>query len=794
MLTKAFIRQLQIGGEPKVTVNISNIFQAAAKTTQEYLIADGQCCYIPSYQRDYSWQKDNIVRLLEDVVHGLNQLLEREDVISFLGSVISIQDSRNRSVKPVFRPELPGTVKVIIDGQQRLCTLVMLNMYIHNLILNKLKQIPQGDLGDEFDWIRKHARQIASKLFKTIYYDKGSEEKPHTYYPRIIRAHEDVWSTIKSQAEYKSPIAKLLWDYLLHYLGESSSTVLAYKCEGGNEKHKVVESIYKDIRYQVNNCLKMDGSNYTLPTNSQLMSNELTDRLWNFPLPECVVHFVNKKTSHKSHAHYCTLLRLLTLAQYINQHMGFAVVKTENEDDAFDMFEALNTTGTPLTAIETFIPKVIETEGIEDFESSDSYPEVEKIKKYLSRFIKAEDKQSANSDVLIPFALYEEGHKLKKGLNEQRRFLRSRYSKIDSVDEKRDFVKSLALMTEFVEQVWHVKKNEKISFAPLSIDEDEVFFCMSVLRSLNHTIVLGHLFRFYEEAVNSDGESRVENSLELVKAIKATTAFSLLWRAAMGGTANIDNHYREILKGQMAVGSGDEKRSVPPLGKHRHSKAGTVSFENYRDMLHHILSVKGKIESESDWVNLVKTDPIFSSGKTVARALLYLVSNNTTTDPKEKGLIVGGKGKSTYPILTASMWKSEDYFSIEHIAPQSNQNWDKSIYEDPKFIDRIGNLALLPSKENKIIGNRPWDVKKVFYGALAAKTDEEVKSIIAQLKDMGVNLSKKSTVVFENSNYHAMYESLAEYPEEWGTEIINKRSERIASLAWGKLTEWLELS
>ena len=39
---------------------------------------------------------------------------------------------------------------------------------------------------------------------------------------------------------------------------------------------------------------------------------------------------------------------------------------------AFDMFESLNTTGEPLTVFETFRPKVIQAEGLDKYENSDS--------------------------------------------------------------------------------------------------------------------------------------------------------------------------------------------------------------------------------------------------------------------------------------------------------------------------------------------------------------------------------------------------------------------------------------
>ncbi len=773
-----------------MTINIDNIFQAVPKTCNLFLIADGQCSYIPSYQRDYSWSGDNIIRLLEDAIQGLNQILERDEVISFLGSVIAIQDSKNRSVKPAFRSELPGTVRVIIDGQQRLCTLVLLNIVLHNLIQNKLKPLPQGQEEDEFEWIRQKSSEICSQLFKTMYYDKGIDDRPFTFYPRIIRAHEDIWSTKKSQAQYKSPIASILWGYLLHTQTETAYNLFKYRSKEDNERHNHIESIYEEVKRQVNNILNSNNSRYNMPTMSQVIDDRFSERLWNYELPSVVKNFVDKKSSERHYENYCSIIKLLVLSQYINHHMAFAVVTTENEDDAFDMFEALNTTGTPLTALETFIPKIIETEGIENFESSDVYGYVEKLKSYLSPFTKAEDKQKANSTLLIPFAMYEDGFKLKSKLNEQRRHIRNSYDALQSKEDKRNFVKSLSTLSTFTRNVW-LSSLEDIDFSPLDINDPEVYFCINILRSLNHTIVIAHLFRFYEEAVNSEENELEENTAELLKAIKATVAFFILWRAPKENTAGIDTHYRNILRFGFEIDTEGETTKVPPLGKHRVSKQGVVSFENYKRMLANILKEKGGIGTKEEWVNKVKMQPLYSNAKTIARAILFLAFDNSSTDPNNPGLIVQGRG-NTFPILKSELWRLDEYFSVEHIAPQSGNNWPKELYEDSNYVDRIGNLALLPLNENNTIGNHPWNIKKIFYQALASKTKDDLDNALKKLKENDVKLSLSSEKIMHNSDYNAMYESIAVYQDQWNIDIIEKRSKRLAELAWDKLSIWLD--
>ena len=86
----------------------------------------------------------------------------------------------------------------------------------------------------------------------------------------------------------------------------------------------------------------------------------------------------------------------MIFARYLNQNVAITVITAKNEDGAFDMFEALNTTGQPLTAFETFKPKVIEREELEKYKESKSYPQMEKIEKYLGKFEKPSDKSKKN--------------------------------------------------------------------------------------------------------------------------------------------------------------------------------------------------------------------------------------------------------------------------------------------------------------------------------------------------------------------------------------------------------------
>lgn len=76
---------------------------------------------IPEYQRPYVWKEKQINRLLNDIIEYQN--LESEKSLYYLGSIIIHQD---------------GDKLNIIDGQQRLTTMLLLNSFCENPIVSNI--------------------------------------------------------------------------------------------------------------------------------------------------------------------------------------------------------------------------------------------------------------------------------------------------------------------------------------------------------------------------------------------------------------------------------------------------------------------------------------------------------------------------------------------------------------------------------------------------------------------------------------------------------------------------------
>ncbi len=76
--------------------------------TLKGLLGNGARYGVPPYQRDYSWREDH----WEDLWLDLKEVSQREDMQHYMGAIVMQQRDREEFV--------------VIDGQQRLCTLSLI--------------------------------------------------------------------------------------------------------------------------------------------------------------------------------------------------------------------------------------------------------------------------------------------------------------------------------------------------------------------------------------------------------------------------------------------------------------------------------------------------------------------------------------------------------------------------------------------------------------------------------------------------------------------------------------------
>jgi hypothetical protein len=253
---------------------IPKIFTAKPRSLADFLSTNDQGCFIPSYQRAYSWDVKDVGRLFEDAADGLRRLVDHPSALRFLGTIIAVDD---KSVVPVDEPmdtELPNVVMTVIDGQQRLCTLVAVNIIIHDAILRRRAAIPASP---EADRLLQIIDDYLFDLEKTFRFEGRPSPTLWRNYPRLIRAYEDQWARHQSNARYDSPIAKLTWAYIAHRDNDPAgstdftygSTTPAAKPEPG---HAALEAVLGYIRTATVHIASGEFEEISLPSLEKLTS------------------------------------------------------------------------------------------------------------------------------------------------------------------------------------------------------------------------------------------------------------------------------------------------------------------------------------------------------------------------------------------------------------------------------------------------------------------------------------------------------------------------------------------
>ena len=173
---------------------------------------------------------------------------------------------------------------------------------------------------------------------------------------------------------------------------------------------------------------------------------------------------------------------------------------------------------------------------------------------------------------------------------------------------------------------------------------------------------------------------------------------------------------------------------------------------------------------------------------------LFAASHNARPDQTEPGLLTrkGIKRSDELDFLNFDKWRDDKYATVEHVAPDSDSSsrWDKKIYQQQATRHTIGNIILLPKKENSSVGNAPWTKKRIFYGVLTAKTEEERDKQFEKAKKVGLDFGKETKNLLKKQGRLSLLDPIADV-EKWTESFIRKRTKNTLELAWDVISPWL---
>ena len=723
--------------------------------------------------------------LYSDCLSGFYRLATspNADAFTFLGTLILVEEKSKEE-------DFGGTSVAIVDGQQRLTTLTLLACGLYENLNAGLNELESLELKENIKrWIRVEIEDRLADLLECAAGTqkiKGNKTYP---YPRIIRT-KDQRGRSSQTSEYRSALAMFLNAFAKYASGEAIE-YLPPSLGGGTDAQKLggnyqlVKELLKNLNdpewYEDSECeqvsidwLNRSGYRSLLDRLADIIKNEDDQNRAIADLRKCEV------------AH--DLVRTLLFAAYFCRCIVLTRVTTDDESAAFDIFDALNTTGEPLTALETLKPRVIQYETSKGgFFGTKSDTAFLRLRENLDECYRdTTQKQRETKELLVSFALYMEGTKQPEHLAAQRNFLRTRYDRSASTSREnaQRFVSLLADMAEFRRYYWSSKGIEELALFHSEPHLGQVQLFMSFIRDMRTKLVLPILGRYWDPELKRQGDG------DFLEVLKAVTAFLILRRAASGGTAGIDSELRSI----MAPKNGSSKRFGLCVGIE--SENQRLSVVEIKAAFRKLLSgSKFKIAQKDKWVDQVIDNPLYQQAKTVARFMLLAAAHQSIPSSKMPGCWEReGVKKSSHinNFLTHDTWNGELYETVEHIAPENEprSGWDGEIYRNMILRHSLGNLVLLPKKENGAIGNDSWKRKQVFYAALTEQTAEQQLLRIDKAAALGMQFSNYTTELLQRGERLALLQPLRNV-EEWNRDVVKARARNTAELTWDYLWPWL---
>ena len=726
------------------------------------LLQPGQALYVPAYQRSYTWGTDQIERLFEDIHAGISRAAQSPGPPTFLGSAI-LFEGRN-SVFPKVNTALPAQVLHVVDGQQRLATMLLILGQARFLVLRSRQALETLERSAELDWIDANLQMLDSQLKSCLWVDLPSAIAAFKLMPRLIRQATDVWGDRETNAKYESDVA-----YYLHHLAQrqtAQDSPTSYV--GRPHLQLVIDSIDDHLRRVA------DGTEEGSRLGDVSFASDLSTL--NRLLPSVPTDVPIAPTAESPEV--LAAIRTAAFSQFLLNQVVLIDVRAPDEDTAFALFEPLNTTGQPLTPIETLRPLVVRAEGgLDSHLGSPSDKSFQQIDLYVPDELEATERSKRVSSLLTSFALGQDGTKLAHNMLEQRRYLRTAYNNTTDLEAKRVFIEGIAETARFLSDVWEDSASPLITGGTPA---DRL--SLEVLRASNHVIVVPLLVRYFEQAEQL-GTAESEKDFRAV--VRAATAFWTIWRSSRTTTSGIDAIHRGLVK------SGLVATSLPPLARSATPAADMPTATEVKAALRNLLVSKLDVADAASWSSRLNSQQLYDTARVLARYILLCAHDDAVADPSEAGHARRG-AQGSWPTLSIEVWRG--HYTVEHIAPQRRRSNDVSyapaLYDEGD-ISRLGNLTLLPADLNRLVGNKSWPFKRDVF-KMVSMTDEDERIAALKRGDL-YRLGAKSKALLASSDFMPFCMFVANHEaEKIDRAYIAERGKRMATLAWERL--WADLA
>jgi len=654
---------------------VSNLFEAKSTNLLDMANALDTGYRVPEYQRPYDWSETNVKRLYTDCLRGFNRMGHGTSTSAycFLGSLILVNEKSKEA-------SFPGNSVAIIDGQQRLTTLALMACALHSELNNLVIDDLSDNNGKIANWLKQERKDLLIDLSRIALGNIQNSGTSISCFPKIVReSYNDNRAVEAGNAEYNSPISKFLDEFATSWqAGETFVPPILPSTRAGEQVknnflklREYIENISNEEAYDDYDAIIVPSSYFQRSQYRELFTL-LRDHFDNDDSK------INKVLSSlNKNEDVADVTRYLLFCRYFLSNVILTTITAEDESLAFDMFDSLNTTGEPLTALETLKPLVISFENRKPKKYKKGVS-----KKYFDEMAEILDepnlstaqKQNLTRDAIINVALLTSGEKLGRETSEQRAKLRSHFDKAVSKNDEAAtrYIKHIRNVIVFRDAYWQADYEKLSKFHPATVIE-EVKFLFSIISGLKTHLALPILQRYWSP------DMKFEDQTEFIDVTRAVVAFLLLRRGFTGTTASIDTEFRKLMSRNLS--SQKEKSSAYLMTGIDTEYRRPTSLELRSGLSDSLKIGRYRFSNKSAWVSKTARNSLYSVSAPLCKALHLFAADGSQPDASKPGHWIrkGIKTSTQLERANYSTWVLENVKTVEHVAPKTlakKGDWD----------------------------------------------------------------------------------------------------------------------
>ncbi len=781
-------------------------FKHDAVNLHDFFSQSGRGFYVPYYQRAYSWDVENAQKLIEDIFSSIALTLSKPNNSIFLGTVILHDEKDVKTGEHVDTPNLLTRVANVVDGQQRITSIAMLACVIDNMINSIAPELEAlAGVAEEFQSLATELRDELPKIRHFYSVQIGKLSAQPDLKPKIIRAFDVSVNPVSDQWTLRGDTNK--------FYRSSTSVFLSKFIESGkidsslpiDDRVRAVLQVFKDkITEKINDVSIVFASG--LLAACKVRDGSLSNFI---AFPPDMARIENLDANEQRL--YLSGLYLLALCSFLKSACHLVVIECLDLGLAFDMFQSLNATGTPLTAFEVFKPQIVKAWGA-------GYPtvikpQVDRIEKVFEKEADSSKKEELTDRVIVSSALTFNGSERSRRFSEERDWLtdtleKSLNSARAATDQSVSFVTCIADQAEYFEHFIQPRRpnrdlpsfrlcNHLQSMGLTTSQADRAALCVYFLKDAGHQFAHSVFSVFYSKLLRAQADInlRAQAALEFVEVCEATAAFFTLYMGAQQGRFP-DSDYRALFQaeaGNISFANGHENQR-PDFVKAAFRRS-LASLQLY--------DADDNVRAKAEWVSNAKQISWYNR-KQVCRFALFVSAHNAAPDlsPEKAGLFTDGQPNSA-DFLNCRAWHSSEFEVIEHVATRDkpanikfSNHYDPAIYPgNYSVVDKLGNLTLLSRPVNSSIYSE-WPDKAFYYWNLttpSATAKGSDGTALAASLGIGAVPPALATLAAASSylSHLAPLALRGQRGDKWDASFISDRSQHLCERVFDKLDPWL---